>query len=153
VCDGWDRAYPALAKLRNRCRKSEPWEVQSALGRRMADKRLTKGEPGVHFSGSDPARIRSTNALNWPIQSSGAELLKEAAALLMPRLWDELPGARLAHLVHDEILLEVPEDLAEQAAAVLLEVMQDPLLEARYLQGVLPLVADVRMGRSWADCH
>jgi hypothetical protein len=48
---------------------------------------------------------------------------------------------------------DAAKDLAEQAAAVLLEVMQDPLLEARYLQGVLPLVADVRMGRSWADCH
>jgi DNA polymerase-1 len=153
VCEGWDRAYPALAKLRNRYRKSEPWEVQSALGRRMADKRLTKGEPGVHFSGSDPARIRSTNAMNWPIQSSGAELLKEAIALLMPRLWDELPGARLAHLVHDEILLEVPEALAEQAAALLLEVMQDPGLEQRYLKGVLPLVAEVKVGRTWADTH
>ena len=153
VCAGWDRAYPALAKLRNRYRKAEPWEVESVLGRRMRDKRLTKGEPGVRFSGSDPARIRSTNALNWPIQSSGAELLKEAVALLMPRLWDEIPGGRLAHLVHDEILLEVPEDLADQAAALLLEVMQDPDLEARYLQGVLPLVADVRTGRSWADCH
>jgi DNA polymerase I-like protein with 3'-5' exonuclease and polymerase domains len=153
VCDGWDRAYPALAKLRNQYRQREPWEVKSALGRRMADKRLTKGEPGVHFSGADACRIRSTNALNWPIQSSGAELLKETVALLMPRLWDELPGARLAHLVHDEILLEVPEDLADQAAALLLEVMQDPGLEARYLKGVLPLVAQVKVGRSWADTH
>jgi DNA polymerase-1 len=153
VCDGWDRAYPALAKLRNQYRQREPWEVKSALGRRMADKRLTKGEPGVHFSGSDACRIRSTNALNWPIQSSGAELLKEAVALLMPRLWDELPGARLAHLVHDEILLEVPEHLAEQAAAVLLEVMQDPGLESRYLKGVLPLVAQVKVGRTWAETH
>jgi DNA polymerase I-like protein with 3'-5' exonuclease and polymerase domains len=153
VCEGWDRAYPALAKLRDRYRKNEPWEVTSALGRKMADKSFTKGEPGVRFNGSEPARIRSTNALNWPIQSSGSELLKEAVALLMPRLWEELPGARLSHLVHDEILLEVPQELAEQAAAVLLEVMQDPELEAKYLKGVLPLVAEVRVGTSWADTH
>ena len=58
----------------------------------------------------------------------------------MPMLWDELPGARLSHLMHDEILLEVPEDLADQAAALLLEVMQqDPGLEASYLKGVLLL--------------
>lgn len=98
-------------------------------------------------------RIRSTNALNWPTQSSGAELLKEAVALLMARLWDELPGARLAHLVHDEILLEVPEELADQAAALLLEVMEDPGLEAPYLRGVLPLVADARVARTWKGCH
>lgn len=119
----------------------------------MADKLLTKGEPGVHHSGAEPRRIRSTNALAWPIQSSGAELLKEAVAMLMPRLWDELPGARLAHLVHDEILLEVPEHLAEQAAAVLLEVMQDPGLEARYLKGVLPLLAKVSVGKTWHETH
>lgn len=153
VCDGWDRAYPALAKLRNRYRKSEPWEVQSALGRRMADKRLTKGEPGVHFSGSDPRRIGSCLAMNWPIQSSGAELLKEAIGLLMPRLWDLIPGGRLCHLCHDEILLEVPTAMADQAAQLLREVMQDPDLEARYLRGVLPLVAEVKAGLSWADCH
>lgn len=153
VCDGWDKAYPALSSLRDRFRKREPWEVKSALGRVMADKLLTKGEPGVHFSGAEARRIRSTNALAWPIQSSGAELLKEAVALLMPRLWDELPGARLAHLVHDEILLEVPEELADQAAALLLKVMQDPDLEARYLKGVLPLVAEVKVGRTWAETH
>ena len=153
VCGGWDQAYPALAKLRNRYRRSEPWEVTSALGRRMADKRLTKGEPGVHFSGCDPRRIGSCLAMNWPIQSSGAELLKEAIGLLMPRLWDELPGARLAHLVHDEIICEVPTAMADQAAQLLREVMQDPDLEARYLKGVLPLVAEVKVGRTWAETH
>ena len=67
----------------------------------------------------------SANVLGWPIQSSGAELLKEAVVMLMPCLWDELPGARFAHLVHDEILLEVPEDPAvQQTAALLLEVMK-----------------------------
>ncbi len=153
VCDGWDKAYPALSKRRDEYRKSEPWQVTSVLGRPMSDKLLTKGEPGVHHSGAEARPIRSTNALAWPIQSSGAELLKEAVALLMPRLWDELPGARLAHLVHDEILLEVPEEMADRAAALLLEVMQDPDLEARYLKGVLPLVAAVKVGKTWAETH
>jgi hypothetical protein len=31
--------------------------------------------------------------------------------------------------------------------------MQDPGLEERYLKGVLPLVADVRVGRTWAETH
>ena len=50
-------------------------------------------------------------------------------------------------------LVEVPEDLADQAAALLLEVMQDPGLEARYLRGVLPLVAEVHLGANWAETH
>ena len=38
-------------------------------------------------------------------------------------------------------------------AELLLEVMQDPELEARYLKGVLPLVAEVKVGRTWAETH
>ena len=49
---------------------------------------------------------------------------------------------------------ELPEDLADQAAALLLGVvMQDPGLEARYLKGVLSLVAEVKVGRTWAETH
>jgi DNA polymerase I-like protein with 3'-5' exonuclease and polymerase domains len=119
----------------------------------MADLRLTKGEPGVAFSGAAPARLKSTAALAFPIQAAGAELLKEALALLMPRLWSELPGARLCHVIHDEILLEAPEHLALAAADLLLEVMQDPGLQTRYLRDVLPLVAEIGIGSSWAETH
>lgn len=45
------------------------------------------------------------------------------------------------------------EDPADQAVALLLEVMQDPELEARYLQGLLPLVTEVKTGRTWAETH
>ncbi len=118
------------------------------MGRRMAGLRLTKGEPGVAFSGAAPAQLRSTAALAFPIQAAGAELLKESPALLMPRLWSELPGVRLCHVIHDEILLEAPEALAQAAAELLLEVMQDPGCQDTYLRGVLPLVAEVSVGRT-----
>jgi DNA polymerase I-like protein with 3'-5' exonuclease and polymerase domains len=153
VCAGWDRAYPAIAKVRDGLRQSEPWEVASPRGRRMADLRLTKGEPGVAFSGAAPARLKSTAALAFPIQAAGAELLKEALALLTPRLWSELPGVRLCHVIQDEILLEAPEALTQAAADLLLDVMQDPGLQTRYLRDVLPLVAEVSVGRTWAETH
>jgi hypothetical protein len=45
-------------------------------------------------------------------------------------------------------------DTARQAAAdLLLEVMQDPGLQTRYLRDVLPLVAEVHLGTSWAETH
>ena len=56
-------------------------------------------------------------------------------------------------MVHDEIVLEAPEVLAQDAADLLLTVMQDPGLAERYLKGVLPLVAEVKVGESWADTH
>jgi DNA polymerase I-like protein with 3'-5' exonuclease and polymerase domains len=54
--------------------------------------------------------------LAFPIQAAGAELVKEALVLLMPSLWSELPGVRLCHVIHAEILLEAPEALAQAAA-------------------------------------
>ena len=31
----------------------------------------------------------------------------------MPRFWSELPGVRLCHVIHDEMLPEYPEALAQ----------------------------------------
>jgi hypothetical protein len=64
----------------------------------------------------------------------------------MSRLLSELHGVRLCHVIHDEILLDAPEVLAQTAADLLLEVMQGPGLQARYLRDVLPLVAVVSVG-------
>lgn len=65
----------------------------------------------------------------------------------------KLPGVRLCHVIHDEILLEAPEALAQAAADLLLEVMKDPGSQACYLRDVLPLVAEVSVGRTWAETH
>ena len=43
--------------------------------------------------------------------------------------------------------------MAQAAADPLLEVMQDPALKTRYLRDVIPLVAEVSVGRTWAETH
>jgi len=43
--------------------------------------------------------------------------------------------------------------MAQAAAGLLLEVMQDPGLQTRYLRDVLPLLAEVYLGASWAETH
>ena len=52
-----------------------------------------------------------------------------------------------------ETLLQAPEALAQPAADLLLEVMQDPGLQNRYLRDVLPLVPKVHPGTSWGETH
>ena len=54
---------------------------------------------------------------------------------------------RVVHQIHDEVLLEGPEDLAEAATREVVRVMEDPLpfsLAAR-------LVVDARTGSSWHE--
>jgi DNA polymerase I len=60
------------------------------------------------------------NAKNHPIQGTNADILKRALALLYERLPE---GVHIILVVHDEIILECPEDALEQATRVLKEAM------------------------------
>lgn len=74
---------------------------------------------------ADRRRLNVTSfseQLNSPIQGTGADILKLALGLLWER---RKPGIRLIGEVHDEILLEAPEDQAEEAAWWLAETMEE----------------------------
>jgi DNA polymerase I len=60
-------------------------------------------------------------AKNAPIQGTSADILKYALALLYRHLPE---GCAIVACVHDEIVLEVPEEQAEQCAALLAKAMQ-----------------------------
>jgi DNA polymerase I len=57
-------------------------------------------------------------------------------------------GSRIIGTVHDEIILEVPEEKTEEAAAILKNVMEAAGL--RYLKQV-PVLAEPIIADSWAD--
>ncbi|GHU74964.1 DNA polymerase [Clostridia bacterium] len=84
-------------------------------------------------------------AMNAPVQGSAADIIK----LAMVRVAQALSGmrSRLILQVHDELILESPEDEAEYAAQILKDQMQN----AARLS--VPLVVDVGVGRSWFDTH
>ncbi|MCC6213880.1 MAG: DNA polymerase I [Polyangiaceae bacterium] len=83
-------------------------------------------------------------AMNTPIQGTAADLLKLAMLALAD---PPSPGARMTLTVHDELVFEVPEAEVEAAADRVRAAM-----EGAYSLAV-PLVVDVRHGRSWADAH
>lgn len=83
------------------------------------------------------------NRLNYPVQGTGAEGLKEALGLLIPGLPDEW---KLCNVIHDEIVLEVPETEAEQARAYLTACMKDGM--ERLLREV-PVGVDCKIADSW----
>lgn len=86
-------------------------------------------------------------AMNTPIQGTAADIIKIAMVRVYARLKKELPEARLILQVHDELIVEVPEALAEKAAKILTEEMQG----AAELS--VPLTAEAQTGRSWFDAH
>jgi DNA polymerase I-like protein with 3'-5' exonuclease and polymerase domains len=54
---------------------------------------------------------------NSPVQGTAADVTKKALGLLPQRLADT--GSRIIGTVHDEIILEVPEKMADHGAAIL----------------------------------
>jgi DNA polymerase-1 len=59
----------------------------------------------------------------------------------------EVPEARILLQVHDELVIEVPEALAQRTIDVARAAMADTV------KLDVPLVVDGRAGRSWNDAH
>ncbi len=86
-------------------------------------------------------------AVNTPVQGTAADIIKLAMLEVDRALADRGLRARMLLQVHDELLLEAPEDEAEAACALVRECMEGAVtLE-------VPLRVDVGTGRTWLDAH
>lgn len=119
------QSYPGL-KAWHRSQPEGTTEVRTLTGRR----RLTD---------------RHTEKLNTPVQGSGADGLKLALALLYERRHEQ-PGVLPVLAVHDEVVLEAPEDRAAEALEWLTQVMQDGM--SQVLTGV-PVVVEAGVYQDW----
>lgn len=86
-------------------------------------------------------------AMNTPIQGTAADIIKIAMIRVYNRLKKELPEARLILQVHDELIVEAPENLAEKAAVILREEMENAVKLA------VPFPCDAKTGKTWFDVH
>ena len=84
-------------------------------------------------------------ARNMPIQGAAADIIKIAMIRVDERLRREGFQARLILQVHDELIVEAPEEEAERVAALLTEEMQG----AAKLS--VPLVAEAKTGKTWYE--
>ena len=84
-------------------------------------------------------------ALNMPIQGTAADVMKLAMVAVWRRLRAEKPAARLVLQVHDELIVECPEDQAEAVARLLEEEME------RVVRLRVPLTAEAHWGKNWLE--
>ena len=84
-------------------------------------------------------------ARNMPIQGAAADIIKLAMIRVENRLEKEKLRARLILQVHDELIVEAPEEEAQQVAALLKEEMESAV------QLSVPMVADANIGKTWYD--
>ena len=84
-------------------------------------------------------------ALNMPIQGTAADIMKLAMLRAWEALKKELPEAKLVLQVHDELIVECPEESAAAAAKILEREME------QVASLCVPLTAEVHWGRNWLE--
>ncbi len=101
------------------------------------------------LNSKDPATrsIAERTAINTPIQGTAADIIKVAMIRIHHRLHAQGYRSRLIMQVHDELVLEVPED----------EVAKIEVLVREEMEGVvslsIPLKVDVHIGKNWSEAH
>ena len=84
-------------------------------------------------------------AMNMPIQGTAADIIKIAMIRVVHRLEKEGLRARLILQVHDELIVEAPEEEAPLVQQLLTEEME----QAIHLS--VPMVAEATIGKTWYD--
>ena len=84
-------------------------------------------------------------ALNTPIQGTAADLIKLAMIRVENALNEHFPEAKLLLQVHDELIVECPEEIAPAVAELVSRQMQT------VAQLKVPLQAEAKFGESWYD--
>ena len=84
-------------------------------------------------------------ALNTPIQGTAADLIKLAMIRVDAALRRDFPQAKLILQVHDELIVECPEEIAPQVADLVSREME----QVASLN--VPLTAEAKWGKSWYD--
>ena len=102
-------------------------------------------DPVAELIGDEAAAFGERIAVNTPLQGTAADLIKLAMVHLDARLTSEGYGARMTIQVHDELVLEVPDD---EVGAVT-DIVRTEMESAIELD--VPLVVDVGVGGNWIE--
>lgn len=84
--------------------------------------------------------------LNSPVQGTAADIMKKALGIIMERI--DISDTFIIAVVHDEILLEVPQERTAETARLLKACMEEA---GNSILTLLPVEAVVHIADSWAD--
>ncbi len=82
-------------------------------------------------------------SINAPIQGSAADIIKKAMIRLSKRFREEKLNSKIILQIHDELIVEAPQDEVELATKILKFEMENAMILD------VPLKVDVTVGNSW----
>ena len=113
-------------------------ETRTVFGHRRPIPELFNKAPMIRAFGE---RV----ALNAPVQGSASDIVKRAMIRLDRALREHGLRSRLLIQVHDELLLECPDDELEKTAQILRDAMENAA------EIGVPLRVEMKSGKNWAD--
>jgi DNA polymerase-1 len=132
--------YPGVREYIDRTKRqaAEQGYVETLLGRRRYFHNLAA------MRGPERGRAER-EAINMPIQGTAADILKIAMIHLHRTLGERGLRARMLLQVHDELVLEAPDDEIEAVVPLVREVMSGAF------ELSVPLRVDVEVGQNWLE--
>jgi DNA polymerase-1 len=140
--DRYFARYPGVARYMEKTRNAAKIDgyVETVFGRRLWLPDILAAQVGRR-QGAERA------AINAPMQGTAADLIKLAMIAVQDWIDREKPRTKLILQVHDELVLEVPDDeLADVRAAL-------PPLMTGVARLNVPLAVEVGVGDNWDEAH
>lgn len=114
--------------------------VETLLGHRVY-------VPDINAKNGMHRAYAERTAINAPLQGSAADIIKVAMVQLHEKLNREHPDAKMTLQVHDELVIECPEQMAEEVKNIIRESMENAVSLH------VPLVVDIGQGKNWFEAH
>ena len=114
--------------------------VETIFGRR-------RYVPDVNSHNGNIRAMAERNAVNAPIQGSAADIIKLAMIGVDRALREQGLRSRMVLQIHDELVLEVPEDEIQPVKRILTEQMEGVMALS------VPLTVECNYGKNWLEAH
>ncbi|MBD1552946.1 DNA polymerase I [Pseudomonas typographi] len=140
--DRYFTRYPGVLAYmeRTRAQAAEQGFVETLFGRRLYVPDIKANNPALR-------RAAERTAINAPMQGTAADIIKKAMIGVDQWLQSSGLDARMILQVHDELVLEVREDLVETVTGQLRRHMGEAATLA------VPLLVETGVGDNWDEAH
>ena len=134
--------YPGVKQYMDetRQRAREEQFVSTVFGRRLY-------LPEINSRNFQRRQYAERSAINAPMQGTAADIIKRAMIRVDRWLGESGADARQIMQVHDELVLEVAENTADEITAEVVRIMES----AASLK--VPLKVDWKLGSNWDEAH
>lgn len=107
--------------------------------------------PSINSKGGAERSFAERQAINAPLQGAAADIIKRAMARVPSALIAQNLDVKMIMQVHDELVFECHEDIADKAIPIIKSCMEKAAMPAIDLS--VPLIVEAKAAKNWGDAH